>query len=379
MHRRAPSSWFITLLLAAIMLTACIVAFLAADTIVRMPRQAQALYGPPSSRLSTTQLYQLSARLVWNQERLRTPLDPNALEQEFNLELGESTGSIISRLADQGLVQDASLFRDYLVYTGLDTQLQAGNYKLSAAMSSVEIAQSLLDATPADVQFTILPGWRMEEVAESLPTTGLSITPDDFLNAVQTRPAGFSFSVEAKTMEGYLLPFIYEVPRETTVFELLNIIATTFDEQVSGDMRAGFQQQGLSLENAVILASIVQREAVIPDEQPLIASVLLNRVAIGMRLETDPTVQYALGYNAAQNSWWTNPLSLDDLTFNSPYNTYISDGLPPGPISNPSVSALRAVAFPEQSPYYFFRITCDNSGRHNFAVTFDEHLANACP
>ncbi|NOH13849.1 MAG: endolytic transglycosylase MltG [Chloroflexi bacterium] len=379
MNRRAPSSWFITLLLAAFMLVACIVVFLVGDTIVRLPRQAQELYGPPSSNLSITQLYRLSAQLVWSQDRLRAPLDPIALEQEFTLELGESTGSLISRLSEQGLIQDAALFRDYLIYTGLDTQLQAGDYKLSAAMSSVEIAQNLLDATPADVQVTILPGWRMEEVAESLPTTGLSITPEEFLNAVQTRPAGFSFSGEAKSMEGYLLPFIYQVPREATVFELLNTIAVTFEEQVTDEIRGGFQQQGLSLEEAVILASIVQREAVIPDEQPLIASVLLNRIAIGMRLETDPTVQYALGYNTAQNTWWTNPLSLNDLAFNSPYNTYVSGGLPPGPISNPSVSAIRAVAFPEQSPYYFFRTTCDNSGRHNFAITFDEHLANACP
>ena len=180
-------------------------------------------------------------------------------------------------------------------------------------------------------------------------------------------------------MEGYLLPFIYEVPREATVFELLNMIAATFEEQVTTEMRNGFNEQGLSLEQAVILASVVQREAVLPDEQPLIASVLLNRVAIGMRLQSDPTVQYAIGFNAGQNTWWTNPLSLNDLQFASPYNTYVSDGLPPGPIANPTIGALNSVAFPAQSPYYFFRAACNGSGQHSFAQTFDEHQANACP
>jgi len=97
-----------------------------------------------------------------------------------------------------------------------------------------------------------------------------------------------------------------------------------------------------------------------------------------MKLDTDPTVQYALGYNASQGTWWTNPLSSADLQFDSPYNTYLYAGLPPGPIANPSLSALRAVAFPAETPYYFFRARCDGSGLHVFAVTFEEHLQNGC-
>jgi UPF0755 protein len=134
----------------------------------------------------------------------------------------------------------------------------------------------------------------------------------------------------------------------------------------------------LTFDEAVILASIVQREAVVEDEQPMIASVFLNRLSIGMKLETDPTVQYALGYQEDRGSWWKSPLGLDDLAFDNPYNTYLYQGLPPGPICNPGLPALRAVAFPAQSPYYFFRAKCDGSGRHFFAVTFDEHLNNAC-
>jgi UPF0755 protein len=98
-----------------------------------------------------------------------------------------------------------------------------------------------------------------------------------------------------------------------------------------------------------------------------------------MKLDSDPTVQYAIGFNSEQRTWWTNPLSLQDLKIDSAYNTYLYSGLPPGPISNPGVAAWRAVAFPADSPYLYFRAACDGSGRHNFARTFEEHLANGCP
>jgi len=143
-------------------------------------------------------------------------------------------------------------------------------------------------------------------------------------------------------------------------------------------MHAGFANQGLSLYEAVILASIVERETVVDGEQAIIASVFFNRLRQGMMLQADPTVQYALGYNDAWG-WWKSPLSLEDLNFVSPYNTYLNDALPPGPIANPGLEALKAVAFPEETDYYFFRADCDGSGRHLFTSTFEEHRSNACP
>ncbi len=144
------------------------------------------------------------------------------------------------------------------------------------------------------------------------------------------------------------------------------------------DLVNGFDKQGLTVYQAVTLASIVQREAVHDEESSLIASVYLNRLKIGMKLDADPTVQYALGFNSLQNTWWTNPLSADDLQFNSPYNTYIYTDLPPTPISNPGLTALNAVAYPAETSYYYFRAKCDGSGFHIFAETFEEHLANGC-
>jgi UPF0755 protein len=152
-----------------------------------------------------------------------------------------------------------------------------------------------------------------------------------------------------------------------------------FSENLTPEVRDGINNQALDLHQAVTLASIVEREAVVGEEMPMIASVLLNRLAIGMPLEADSTAQYGRGFNPEQNTWWTNPLSTSDLQFDSPYNTYLYPGLPPGPIANPSLRALRAVAFPAQSPYYFFRATCDNSGKHTFSETFEEHLGKGCP
>jgi UPF0755 protein len=160
---------------------------------------------------------------------------------------------------------------------------------------------------------------------------------------------------------------------------VIAILLEEFRDQLTPDLREGLKRQGLSIYEAVILASIVERETVVEDEMPLIASVFLNRLAAGMPLEADSTAQYALGYQEEAKTWWKNPLSLDDLQVDSPYNTYLHGGLPPGPISNPGLNALKAVAFPAQADYFYFRAACDGSGEHHFAETFEEHVQNACP
>ena len=372
------SGVFFLALLAGIILA--VVLFVRA--IASYPAQAEKLYGPPSSRLSTFQRFSLSYQLVRDRSVLLEPTDPNWPEVVFSITIDEATASILNRLEASGLVPDEDALRNYLVYTGLDTQLQAGDFFVSPAMTPVDIVHAMLDPTPRYVTVVILPGWRIEQIAESIPTTGLSISPGEFLTAAQKRPTYAPINEILPfglSLEGFFLPGSYEVLRDSSAVNLVDIVLAQFDAQVSLDLREGFARQGLSLYQAVTLASIVEREAVIPEEMPLIASVFLNRLAIDMKLETDPTVQYALGYNAAQGTWWTNPLSLFDLEYDSPYNTYLYTGLPPGPISNPSMAALQAVAFPGETPYYYFRAACDGSGRHNFAQTFEEHIANACP
>jgi len=347
-----------------------------------IPQRAQQVFGPPAPHLGYFQSLYYAASLVLQEESLTQPLDPQGGVRSFGVDLGEPTASVIQRLYQEGLIANPRAFRHYLLYRGLDTTLQAGTYRLSPAMSAVEIAHALQDPTPTHVTFRILPGWRMEEVAAALPTSGLNISPDLFLSTAQHPPREFAFASQLPpqaSLEGFLFPDTYTLTRTLTVQDFLRVILRNFEAHLTPDIQQGFNRQGLSLYQGVTLASIVQREAMIEDEMPLIASVFVNRLKAGMKLDADATVQYALGFNPTQNTWWTNPLTRRDLSFDSPYNTYLYPGLPPGPISNPALNALRAVAFPAQTDYYYFRAACDGSGRHVFASSLEEHIRNACP
>jgi UPF0755 protein len=345
-----------------------------------IPIRAARIYGPSAPWLSLPQRVQYSALLLWYDRLLTQPLDVNGAQQVFTIEIGESVNSVANHLQSVGLVRDGEAFRSYLIYSGLDTSIQAGEYELSTAMSALDIAHELQDATPEEVTFVILPGWRVEEIAESLPTSGLPVTYDEFLSAAKTPPQHFEFLSDASTVEGFLYPDSYIFSRNiSSAEEMIAEMLRNFSAHLTPDLTNGFQQQGLTVYQAVTLASMVEREAVQDDEQAMIASVYLNRFKIGMKLDADPTVQYAIGYNFLQQTWWTNPLSLLDLQVNSVYNTYIYEGLPPTPIANPSLGALRAIASPADTPYLFFRAKCDGSGFHEFSETFDEHLQNACP
>ncbi len=335
---------------------------------ISSPGQIKDTFGPPSPNLGLIERITVTLQLYRYRDQLTTPANPFGDLVPFQIALGESPITVSARLQEQGLIQNAQALRVYLIYSGLDTYIQAGEYTLSPALNAIEIAQALLDPNPTDATLVVLAGWRVEEVSTALPTSGLAIAPEDFIALAK-----------AESAEGYLLPGSYKLPRTTDANALLDTLRASFDQAITNELLRGFEQHGLNLHEAVILASIVEREAIVDDEMPLIASVFYNRLTSGMKLETDPTVQYALGYNQAQSQWWTNPLSLADLQVNSPYNTYLYPGLPPGPICSPGIDALRAVAFPAQTPYYYFRATCDGSGRHLFAETFEEHLANACP
>jgi len=370
------------LFLTSLTLGLCLAIVLGGLIIVGLPLQATRVFGPPTTSLNTSQRVRLSAYLLWQSEELTSPANPNGMAVPFQIGLGEPLPIIAARLKDESIIKDPDLFISYLQYTGLDTTIQAGDYELSPAMTPVEVAHNFQDATPKEVTITILEGWRLEEIAETLPTTGLAITPQMFLEAASKVTSNHAFLLKIPpqgTLEGFLMPDSYDVPRDLTINQLLNHILDNFGIQVTFDIREGFERQGLSVYEAVSLASIVEREAVNEDEMPIIASVFLNRLVVGMKLEADSTVQYALGFNSEHNTWWTNPLTFEHLQIDSAYNTYHYPGLPPGPIANPGLTALRAVAFPAQTPYYYFRAACDGSGRHIFAETFDEHVLNACP
>ncbi len=363
-----------------ILLALCVVGTFIAYQFITIPNRAADLFGPPATS---------SPLLVFNQAREVLQYAPELTAQgppgtaiSFSINPGESTASIIQRLEDLGLVNSQAAFRAFLVYSGKDTRLQPGMYRIQPGTSLVEIASILENRSQSQVLFNILPGWRIEEIAAALPTSGLAISPAQFIAAAYQHPRHFGMALplpDHATGEGFMLPGSYWLDRGSSLESLLGTLYTSFQSILNDELVLGFAKQGLDIYQGVTLASIVQREALVAEEQPLIASVYLNRLSIDMMLQADPTVQYALGYQAESKSWWKSPLSLADLQAASRYNTYQHTGLPPGPIANPGMNAIQAVADPAASEYYFFRAACDGSGRHLFAITFDEHLSNACP
>jgi UPF0755 protein len=364
--------------LPAILLILTLVCIGTVAGIVLVPRVAWQSFGPPASSLDPWQRFSYALDLLWNSADLTQPRDPAGAEQAFEIQSGDSVPAISSRLEEVGLIRNARTFRAYLLWTGTDTIIQPGSYRLSPAQTGLAIAQTIKSSSLTEVAFSVLPGWRLEEIAASLPTSGLEITPEAFLAAAAS-PANLpDFIPAGVTAEGFIFPGRYTLPRSISAEQLIYLLLQYFSSRLTPDLRSAFSEHGLSIYQAVTLASIIQREAVVDSEMPMIASVFYNRLAIDMPLQTDPTVQYALGYNAAQATWWTNPLSRSDMQFDSPYNTYVHTGLPPGPISEPGLPALQAVAFPSQSRYYYFQARCDGSGLHNFAETLEQHHQNNC-
>jgi len=379
MFKSRSTTCFLSLIFISLI---CLGSALLGGYVIGLPNQAATLFGASDPSLDLTQEIYLSAKLLSEQNDLLNPVSKEDINVNFQVTLGEPTSSIAANLAQYKLIPNAGAFLDFLVYSGLDKTIQAGEYQLNTNMTPIDIANALQDATPYEVSLNILPGWRIEEIAETIPTSGLSFTPEAFLQFTTNPPDEIRNTLEipqGKPLEGFLFPDLYLVQRDAPVEELINQMTSNFNIKVNQELRDGFSRQGLSLYQAVILASIVEREAVVDEEMSLIASVFYNRLNTQMKLDSDPTVQYAIGYDAETGSWWKNPLTANDLQTNSPYNTYLYPGLPPSPIANPSLNALKAVAFPASTPYYYFRAACDGSGRHQFVETFNEHLNNACP
>jgi UPF0755 protein len=354
--------------------------YLIAEVVI--PGQVRPLFGTPNPALNSIQNLRYSIELYLNKDELLTASDSAATNYiRFEIQTDQPVQSISQSLEDQKLIKNADHFTNLLVYAGLDTLIQSGKFKLSPSMSPVEIAVSLANPANGDITFSILPGWRLEEIAESLPTSGLSITAEDFLNiARDPNSNGINIPIgDVPSLEGMLLSGLYEIKRDATANDLVNKILITNQPLITPDLEIALAKQGLNPYEGIILASIVQRESVHSEEMKMIASVFLNRLRLGMKLDSDPTVQYSLGYTAEKNTWWKNPISLNDLKINSQYNTYLYTGLPPTPIDSPSLDAIKAVAFPEISNYLYFQAKCDGSGFHNFALSFNEHLQNSCP
>ena len=339
-----------------------------------------------SPNLGRTQRLYLEYYLSQRAADLELPAGTGTRPQPFTIAPGEGATVIAEHLQSAGLLTDTELFLNYLTYYGLDGGLVSGDYHLDPRLTIPELAKALGAGGARTLELSFLPGWRSEEMASYLSITQpAQIDAGSFTDIVRTgnntslHRYGFLASLPAgATLEGYLFPGFYQILPEHDSRLLVEQMLANFDSQVTPRLRQAFGEQGLSIREAVILASIIEKEATLAEEKPVMASVFLNRLRAGMPLQADPTVQYALGYQDTAGTWWKSPLNVSDLQVESPYNTYRIDGLPPGPISNPGLASLQAVAFPATSAYLYFVLDCGSEveGRHVFSASFEEHASH---
>lgn len=295
---------------------------------------------------------------------------------------------IAQLLADNGLINSETYFTSRMRV--LSVELEPGSYRITKGMSVGEIIDTITGSSSGSggsggssggaitetLSITVIEGWRTEQIAEKLVELGWNGTFEEFMDAARNYPTeNYSFLAdrpEGSSLEGYLFPDTYNFTPDSSANEIIESMLNNFDMKVPQDMRDRAGEMGLTLYQVLTFASLVEREAAVSEERPIIADIYEKRYAEGWRLEADPTVQYALG---TPGNWWPE-LTGDDLYDDSPYNTYQVDGLPPGPIANPGYSSIRAVLFPADSPYYYFFARGDGSGYHLFATTPDEQQQN---
>lgn len=323
----------------------------------------------------------LRATLALREDELNSSVGDDPSPIRFTVHSGDNASTIASRLEEQGFVEDSGLFADYVQFKELDVELEAGTYFLNKTMNIKQIAVALTDSSLSQIELTIFPGERMEQVAERIDESPLfAFSGADFLLLVGKGAeidAGFAGRMgipRGASLEGFLFPDTYSLPPETNPLMLRDILLEAFESTVSDALRTQTSEQGYSLYEMVTLASIIEREAIFEEEHARISSVYRNRLEAengDWRLQADPTVQYAIG---AAGNWWPHLTTADYDVVISDYNTYITYGLPPGPIASPGLSAITAAINPENTGYFFFRADCRRDGYHDFSETFNEHL-----
>jgi UPF0755 protein len=363
------------------------------DAIEARPEVAE---GPPLDvDLSSLDAAMLSLYLSMHQAELNQPASDDDSPVSFTVESGETAGAVAVRLEEEGLVVDGEVFRRFMTYHELDSTLQAGTYSLRANMTMHEIAEAMQEGGTNAKWVTFPEGWRLEQIAFWLEYQGI-MRGDDFLAEARTAQYAYPWLAgrpPEASMEGFLFPDTYEIGPDVTPKQVVDMFAANFDaraaaeiaEQLPGkvlfDIGLG-DYRPMTAYDIVTLASIIEREAVVDEERPIIASVYYNRLdpvyveETALRLSSDPTIQYAKGYDPETDSWW-NPMEPGEgQVIESPYNTFKVQGLPPGPIANPGLASILAVLNPADTTYLYFHAIGDGSGTHVFASTLEEHLAN---
>lgn len=303
----------------------------------------------------------------WNQNN--KPVSTDESLQSFIIPKGYSASQIGNKLENQSLIKGSLAFKIYVQVTSKSKKIQAGEYLLAPNFSLFKIVNQLISG-PVEEWVTIPEGLRREEVVEKY----INVLKRDEADAAIFRQ---DFLALTSDEEGFLFPDTYLFPKAVSASIVVNKMLTTFDSKISTQMETDIIASEYDLDQVIILASIIERETRNDEERPIVAGILLNRLDIGMGLQVDATVQYALATTECRAgttcNWWPI-LTREDMSINSSYNTYKYAGLPPTPIANPSLSSISAVIYPMVSPYLYY--LHDGDGKIHYAETLEGHNEN---
>lgn len=292
----------------------------------------------------------------WNRQLSSVSADQST--KVFVISKGAGVSEIAKNLRGENLIRSELAFKIYVKQNNLTNKIQAGSYKLSSSMSTPEIVKTL-QAGSEDLWVTLIEGWRVEEMAAKL-SSELGVSSSEFIKNAK---------------EGYMFPDTYLFPKEATVEYITKTLKDTFDKRFTAELRSKIRAQGLTETQGIILASIVEREGRSDGVRKMVASILLKRFKIGMALNADATLQYALGYQQEEKSWWKRHLTGEDKKIDSSYNTYLYAGFPPTPIANPGLASLKAVADADSTTPYLYYYH-DSKGNSYYGETLEEHNQN---
>jgi UPF0755 protein len=304
--------------------------------------------------------------LLWT--RMHQPFQAFAGEQFVEIPTGAGTRAIARALADAGVVPDTWTFRAAVRWSGRGQALQAGEYRFVDAASPIEVVERLARGDVYTLAITFPEGLTVDEMAAMFEERGLG-TAKAFREAAKDVSAIAALDPSARDLEGYLFPETYPVSRRVDAASLVATMVDRF-KTVYAELTKDRAASDLTTRQVVALASLVEKETARAEERPIVASVYRNRLAIGMGMQADPTVIYAL----RKRGGYRGNIRKVDLAIDSPYNTYRYRGLPPGPIAAPGRAALAAALAPADSKFLYF--VSRNDGSHVFAETLRQHNAN---
>lgn len=301
----------------------------------------------------------------------------NVVEVKITIPQGASTKTIAKILKENELINSTLYFRMSAKMSGNDSKFQFGEYTLDTGMDEEAIMNALMTngQKKETIKFTIPEGYTIQQIADKLEEEGI-VTANDFMNTVQHGTYSYKFleGVPDRNtkLQGYLFPNTYEVYKDATAEDIVIMMLDEFDRVFKDEYYLRAEELGMTVDEIVTMASVIEREVRVDDERKKVSGVIYNRLDIGMKLEMCSTVIYALDKPKDFNK---NKLLYADLLTDSPYNTYMYEGLPIGPISNPGEASIIAALYPEEHDYLFFVLVNEETGEHEFNKTLDEHNA----